>query len=221
MTAQAGGASPSSPGLSPREARRRLRALRLELTPAARRTAESAIRRSLCRLGLWRPGRRVAMYLGMPGEVDLRSCVEDAWSRGTLLYVPVVLDARTGRMAFVPYEPGVALRPNRYGIEEPAGVLHRRVPVLALDTVLVPLVGFDARGHRIGMGAGYYDRALRRRLDRASAFRRPRLVGIAYALQQVGCIEPAPWDVALDVVVTEQGVLHCDRPPPEVKRPTP
>lgn len=211
MTAQAGGASPSSFQLSPREARRRLRALRRELAPADRRAAELAIQRTLRRLGLWRRGRRVALYLGMPGEVDLRPCLEDAWNRGVLLYLPVVLDARAGSMAFVPYERGTPLRANRYGIDEPAGVLHRRLPVLALDVVLVPVVGFDARGHRLGMGAGYYDRALRRRLDRTSVFRRPRLIGVAYSIQEVARIEPAPWDVALDAVVTERGVLHCDR----------
>jgi 5-formyltetrahydrofolate cyclo-ligase len=57
------------------------------------------------------------------------------------------------------------------------------------------------------MGAGFYDRALRPRLDRSQPFRRPRLIGIAYSVQQVERLDPAPWDVALDLVVTEQGVL--------------
>jgi arsenate reductase-like glutaredoxin family protein len=69
-------------------------------------------------------------------------------------------------------------------------------------------VGFDAHGHRLGMGAGFYDRALRPRLDRAQPFRRPRLIGIAYSMQQVDRLEPAPWDVALDLVVTERGILR-------------
>ncbi len=76
----------------------------------------------------------------------------------------------------------------------------------------MPLVGFDSCGHRLGMGAGFYDRALRPRLDRTQSFRRPRLIGIAYSVQQVERLEPAPWDVALDLVVTERGILRCTVP---------
>jgi 5-formyltetrahydrofolate cyclo-ligase len=61
------------------------------------------------------------------------------------------------------------------------------------------------------MGAGFYDRALRPRLDRAQAFRRPRLIGVAYSVQQVEQLDPAPWDVALDLVVTERGILRFPR----------
>jgi 5-formyltetrahydrofolate cyclo-ligase len=111
-------------------------------------------------------------------------------------------------MVFVPLEAGTPLRGNAFGIAEPAHGARGRLPVRHLDTILVPLVGFDAQGHRLGMGAGYYDRALRPRRDRAQPFRRPRLVGVAYSVQQVARLDPAPWDVALDLVVTERGVLH-------------
>jgi 5-formyltetrahydrofolate cyclo-ligase len=181
------------------------------MPPAERRAAEHAIRRELHRLGVWRRGRRIGVYLGLPGEVDLRPSFEDAWARGARLYVPRIRKLRSGEMSFVPLRPGASMRRNGFGIEEPTG--HGRIPVLALDAVLVPLVAFDGRGHRLGMGAGFYDRALRRRLDRAQPFRRPRLIGIAYAIQQAAAIEQAPWDVALDLVVTERGILRCDSVP--------
>ncbi len=206
MTAQAGGASPLPSALAPREARRRLRARRRDLAPADRAAAHARIHLELRRLGVWRPGRHVAVFLGMEDEVDLRPCFEQAWRRGVHLYVPLILNLRAGAMTFVPYGPGVPLRPNWFGIDEPVGALPRRVPALRLDTVLVPLLGFDAAGHRLGMGAGFYDRALRRRRDRSHPFRRPHLVGVAYEVQRVDSIAPAPWDVALDLVVTEHGV---------------
>ena len=209
MTAQAGGAFPL---LSPREARRRLRALRRGLPDHERQAAERAIHRTLGRMRVWQPGRRVAAFIGMPGEVDLRPCFETAWSRGVRLYVPRILSLRHGAMTFVPFHRDAPLRPNEFGIDEPVTSPRDRVSALLLDTILVPLVGFDRAGHRLGMGAGFYDRALRRRLDRAQSFRRPRLVGIAYAIQQVDRIEPAPWDVALDAVVTERGLLTFDSP---------
>jgi 5-formyltetrahydrofolate cyclo-ligase len=59
------------------------------------------------------------------------------------------------------------------------------------------------------MGAGFYDRALRRRVERTQPWRRPRLIGVAYAVQQVDRLERQPWDVPLDLVVTERGVLDC------------
>lgn len=213
MTAQAGGAAP----LPPREARRRLRALRRDLPKDERRRAHVAIRRELERLQIWRPGRRVALFLGMPDEVDLRPSLATAWTRGVRLYVPLILNLRRGAMTFVPLDRDARLRPNRFGIEEPAVAASRRVQALGLDTILVPLVGFDAACHRLGMGAGFYDRALRRRgRSPESAFRHPRLIGIAYDVQRVERIEPAPWDVALDMVVTERGVY---RRPPTPPRP--
>jgi len=205
VTAQAGGAFP--PQLAPREARKRLRALRRDLPDDEREAAGRAIRRELRHLRVWRPGRRVAVFLGMPDEVDLRPCFPEAWRRGVRLYVPRILSLRHGAMAFVPYDRDARLEANWFGIDEPVTPIGRRVSALQLDTILVPLVGFDAQCHRLGMGAGFYDRALQRRRDRAQPFRRPRLVGVAYSIQQLDRIEPAPWDVALDMVVTEHGVI--------------
>jgi 5-formyltetrahydrofolate cyclo-ligase len=188
--------------------RRRLRAARRGIPAAERRRADAAIRAELRRLGVWQHGRRVAAFLSMPGEVDLRPCFGPAWRRGVRLYVPHIVSRRDGTMVFVPLEPGAALRGNMFGIAEPLHGARGRIPVRHLDTILVPLVGFDPHGHRLGMGAGFYDRALRPRLDRAQPFRRPRLIGVAYSVQQVERLDPAPWDVALDLVVTERGVLR-------------
>jgi 5-formyltetrahydrofolate cyclo-ligase len=191
-----------------RELRRQLRQRRRAISDAERRQSDRTIHASLRRLGVWQRGRRVAVFLGMPGEVDLRPCFAAAWDRGVRLYVPHILSRRDGRMAFVPLEAGTPLQGNAFGIPEPAHGARGRLPVRHFDTILVPLVGFDAQGHRLGMGAGFYDRALRSRLDRTQPFRRPRLIGIAYSVQQVARLEPASWDVALDLVVTERGVLH-------------
>jgi 5-formyltetrahydrofolate cyclo-ligase len=145
----------------------------------------------------------------MPDEVDLRPAFERAWRRGVHLYVPRILGLRAGRMTFIPFEHDAPLRPNRFAIDEPVVPWSTRVTALQLDTILVPLVGFDSHGHRLGMGAGFYDRALRRRLDGGGSFRRPRLIGVAYSIQQVDRIERQPWDVALDAIVTERGIVRC------------
>ena len=228
MTAQAGGAIPShlpapaprmaQPTAEVRAARRRLRRLRSDLDPRERADAELVIFRTLERLRLFRRGARVALYLPMAGEVDVRPCLEAAWRRGTTVFVPRITSRRRGRMAFVPWVPGIAQRRNIFGIAEPA-VARRRASALHLDVVVLPVVGFDRRGNRLGMGAGYYDRVLRRRLDPTRRWRRPRLVGVAFACQELDAIPASPWDVPLDLIVTERGLTVPERgPDPEHTR---
>ncbi len=95
------------------------------------------------------------------------------------------------------------MRRNVHGIPEPAA--RERLSACWLDLILVPTVGFDAEGHRLGMGAGYYDRALAFRLRRAH-WRGPRLVGLAFDCQALADIDPGPHDVRLDAIITESGV---------------
>jgi 5-formyltetrahydrofolate cyclo-ligase len=187
-------------------ARRRLRGLRLALETRARAAAQRAIRARLERLGLFRRGARVALYLPMPGEVDLRPCLDTALRWGTLVYVPRILSRRNRRMVFAPWAPAARARKNFFGIAEPLSAAGAR-SVVGIDVVILPVVGFDRRGNRLGMGAGYYDRALSRRRDVMRPWRRPRLVGVAFACQELPAIPVSPWDVPLDLVVTERGVI--------------
>ena len=202
----------AQPTAEVRAARRRLRALRLGIEPRQRAAAESAIRATLERLRIFRRGGRVALYLPLPGEVDLRPCLPDAWRRGVDTYVPRIVSRRRRLMTFVALAPESTARLNSYGIEEPAATT-RYLASTALDVVLVPVVGYDRRGNRLGMGAGFYDRALRRRLEAGRAWRRPRLVGVAFACQELPEIATSSWDVPLDLIVTEQGVVIPERRP--------
>jgi 5-formyltetrahydrofolate cyclo-ligase len=189
-----------------REVRRRLRRKRASLDRVERIAAERAILRSLEGLRLFRRGARVALYLPMKGEVDLRPAIESAWRRGTAVYLPKIASRRRARMSFVPWTPGGPHRRNTYGIVEPA-LDAGRLDARRLDAVVLPVVGFDRAGNRLGMGAGYYDRAMRRRLDRTRAWRRPKLVGVAFSCQELPSIPISPWDVPLDLIVTERGVV--------------
>ncbi len=100
-----------------------------------------------------------------------------------------------------------ALRRNRLGIDEPEAAAT--IGARWLDMAFLPLVGFDARGVRLGTGGGFYDRAFAFRRLR-HAWRVPRLVGLGYAFQQLGHIDAAPHDVPMDAVVTEQGIIRCN-----------
>jgi 5-formyltetrahydrofolate cyclo-ligase len=107
-------------------------------------------------------------------------------------------------MRFVPMRG--PLQYNRLGIAEPQG--SATLGARWLDVVFLPLVGFDRSGVRLGTGGGFYDRALAfRHLRRV--WHAPRLVGLAYAFQEVASIGAAPHDVLMDAVVTEEGFIRC------------
>jgi 5-formyltetrahydrofolate cyclo-ligase len=93
---------------------------------------------------------------------------------------------------------------NRYGIDEPAYAPATVMRAAMLDIVLLPLVGFDLEGNRLGMGKGYYDRTFAASRTR---WRCPKLLGIAHGLQEVAQLPRAAWDVPLDGIVTERGLV--------------
>ena len=144
--------------------------------------------------------RHIACYLPMRDEVDPARIIARAWRAGKQVYVPVM---RPGYgMRFVRLEPDSRLVRNSYGIWEPEtglAILPRQ-----LDLVVTPLVAFDARANRIGMGGGYYDRSFAF-LGRRKSWRKPKLLGIAFACQEVPSIDASPWDVRLYAIVTESG----------------
>jgi 5-formyltetrahydrofolate cyclo-ligase len=190
------------------EIRDRARAARRDLDPTARRSAEASLTQLLLELDeLDEPEApadgdrptRVALYLPTDGEVDLSGAADEVAGRGWQVLLPVIGPARS--MSFAPWSPGSPLVANRYGIPEPAHDVGDLVAAQELDVVVLPCVAVDRSGHRLGFGAGYYDRAL---ADAAATQR----IGVAFEVQVVDRIDPAPWDVPLDVVVTEAGVIR-------------
>jgi 5-formyltetrahydrofolate cyclo-ligase len=169
------------------------------MTAPQRAAADSAITNHILELGAFRRAQRVALFLAFDGEPTLKSLADAATRRGKRVYVPTI--TRT-RMRFVELHARAQLGANVFGILEPE--LTAPIDPRRLDLVLTPLVAFDDRGVRIGVGRGYYDRCFRFLLARA-AWHRPKLLGVAYELQHVAEIAPEPWDVPLWGAVTEAG----------------
>ncbi|MBW7471252.1 5-formyltetrahydrofolate cyclo-ligase [Marinobacter sp. M216] len=154
--------------------------------------------------------RHIAIYLPNDGEIDPRLYMDLGRRKGIRFYLPVLHPIHPGRLAFSPYSDDVELRPNRFGIPEPAFSDGLRRPAWALDAVLFPLVGFDEDGGRLGMGGGFYDRTfafcrLRPRLA-------PKLIGLAHDFQRVRQLPTEPWDVPLHGVVTDRRCYRFRRP---------
>ncbi|MCP4434500.1 MAG: 5-formyltetrahydrofolate cyclo-ligase [Actinomycetia bacterium] len=145
----------------------------------------------------------VGAYAATGDEVDLSGMWRALRTDGKALCLPRIDPGGSPTMEFAAWARGAELRPNRFGIGEPVGP---PVGVEDLDVVLVPCVAVDRAGTRVGFGAGYYDRALGRLPAAEPAAGRPVLVGVAYEVQVVALIDARPWDVPLDIVVTEAGV---------------
>lgn len=190
-----------------RALRLRLRRARRALGAARLRANSESIVSRLHALREARVARRIAWYIAADGEPDLSSLRAGPLAAGRRWYLPVLRGHAKGRLWFVRQRLGEPMRPNRYGIAEPARRRNRVQPLHGLDLILLPLVGFDARCNRIGMGAGFYDRSLAP-LRHRRHWRRPLLIGIAHACQRVERIDAQPWDVPLDAVVTEAAVYR-------------
>lgn len=195
---------------SRKDLRRYLRAARQGIDSRARRRAESMITARIRRLPAYRRARRVAAYLPFDAEVDLSDLLADAMDSGKDIYLPLVGRGSKRAMQFLRVRPGDPLRVNHFGIGEPIPVTGNRQPPGRIDLVLVPVVGFDASGTRLGMGGGFYDRCFARLATR-SAFRN-RLIGVAFECQKVDRIERMTWDVPMSAVVTERAVYRGAEP---------
>lgn len=183
--------------------RKRLRETRNALAPAERRAAARGLYRQLSQHPLFRRAKTIALYLPNDGEIDPRPLLRTAQKRGKHTYLPVLSPWPRTKMVFQRVRPGERMRPNRFRIAEPTARLRQQRRVWALDLVLLPLVGFDEQGGRLGMGGGFYDRSLAYRARR-STWRKPTLLGLAHECQKVDRLQQAGWDVPLQGTVTDK-----------------
>ncbi|MCB1447089.1 MAG: 5-formyltetrahydrofolate cyclo-ligase [Rhizobiaceae bacterium] len=142
------------------------------------------------------PGQDVSGFFPIRSEVDVRPLMQRLRERGARLSVPVVVDRQT--IVFRELVAGAPLVSTGFGTFGPGEEALAVDP----DVMLVPLAAFDRAGHRIGYGAGYYDRAIARLHDKG---KRPRLVGIAFDCQEIDIVPAEDHDIALDAILTESG----------------
>jgi 5-formyltetrahydrofolate cyclo-ligase len=199
------------------ELRKTLMARRRAIDPAQRTAATRRAMRQIERLPQFKHGSRVAIYQAFGSELDPRRLILSAQRRGVKLYVPKVIDLRRRRMLFVPIDPRDSHRGHagrlkfrpRTPTPTALGGTHHCAAVSArwLDMIVIPIVGIDSVGRRLGMGAGFFDRVLAyRRLRRC--WRGPLLVGIGFDCQRAASIGAESWDARLDALVTEFGIEH-------------
>jgi len=192
---------------SRKQLRQTLRQARRALHGSTRIERETAILRAISQHPRLKRLRHLALYWPSDGEVDLRPLLNRKNTQQQR-YLPILMHG--SRLRFAAWSASSNLHPNRFGIPEPRVHLREHARPIQLDAVLMPLVGFDAHGNRLGMGGGFYDRSFAFRLARRR-WRKPLLIGVAFELQRCPTLPAAAWDVPLDGIVTEHGLRLFQR----------
>jgi 5-formyltetrahydrofolate cyclo-ligase len=173
-------------------ARRSALARRRSLDPGV---AGLALASHVLREFQWPTDAVVAGFWPIGQEIDVRPLLTLLYQKGNRIALPVT-PPKGEPLAFRLWHPGAMLVPEKFGTLRPAGDL------VAPDVLLIPLLAFDASGGRLGYGGGYYDRTLPGLPGR---FR----LGCAFAAQRVDEVPVGPYDVRMDAVATENGVIRC------------
>ncbi|HEV3051244.1 MAG TPA: 5-formyltetrahydrofolate cyclo-ligase [Longimicrobium sp.] len=188
------------------EARAFLRAL----PPAERAAAQARIEARVWEVPEVAAARTLLIYASLPEEVATDGIADEARRRGITLVYPRCLPG--GVMTLHAVDSADALRPGRFGIREPdADACPVRQPG-EIDAALIPGLAWDRGGHRLGRGAGYYDRLL------AHADWRGFRCGLFFAAQKTPSVPHEPWDIRLDAIVTEQEVVRMAPDPGDLAK---
>ncbi|ACA17318.1 5-formyltetrahydrofolate cyclo-ligase [Methylobacterium sp. 4-46] len=137
-------------------------------------------------------GKLIGFYWPFRGEYDPRAVLSSMRERGTRLALPVIVE-RGQPLVFREWSPGRLMAQGVWNIPVP----ESGEPVFP-DLLVVPLVGFDEQGYRLGYGGGFYDRTI------AAMSVKPRTIGVGFELGRVRTIYPQPHDIALEEIVTER-----------------
>ena len=186
-----------------RSERQRLIGLRTGTPPALRRRWGAAIEASLLALFEAQPVASLGVYWPFQAEFDPRGLIDRLIAAGTTVALPAVIDKK-GPLEYRAWRPGEPLVDGVWNIPVP-----QQRDIVIPEAVLAPVVGFDRDCYRLGYGGGYFDRTL------AALRPSPRAIGVGFELSAIETIHPQPFDVPMDLVVTEAGVrrrVPADRP---------
>ena len=183
--------------------RQNLRNRRKNLSSQERAIASLKISKNLLQSNLLSTSTAISIYLHNDGEVDSECIVKNCSVKKTSFYVPIINNDDSKLLLFSKYGHQMRFKKNKYGIREPEN--PSLMDAHFLDIVIMPLVGFDRTGNRIGMGGGFYDRTFQFLSGRKKI--KPLLIGLAYSIQEVANIPNRPWDIPLNFIATENEII--------------
>jgi 5-formyltetrahydrofolate cyclo-ligase len=183
-----------------------LRARRRTLNPTQQNQASLFLLRHLMQLPQIMRARNIALYIANDGEIDPAPIAQQLWKMEKHCYLPVLRPGKSRELWFIEYKPDAVLTKNRFGIPEPDFRNYHKLPAQLIDVVLMPLVGFDRSGARLGMGGGFYDATFAFKQKKKPG--KPALIGLAHACQEVESLATASWDIPLFAIATDREIIH-------------
>ncbi|MFT5162311.1 MAG: 5-formyltetrahydrofolate cyclo-ligase [Alteromonadaceae bacterium] len=194
--------------LAKKQLRRHIRTLRRQLSQQQQHLAAQQLAKKLLQLIDQRQASKVALFLSMDGEINTRLAIEALWQAQVEVYLPVIHPFNQQQLIFLVYQPDTPLIRSHLGMLEPQLDCQQLCPLPQLDILFTPLVAFDAKGNRLGMGGGFYDRTLA--CHYAEQRTVPQIIGLAHDCQQTPNVPTDSWDIPLAEVITPLG--HIERP---------
>ncbi|MCK4851114.1 MAG: 5-formyltetrahydrofolate cyclo-ligase [Phycisphaerae bacterium] len=149
----------------------------------------------------FRRAATVMAYIPLPDELDISPALQAAWEQGKVVVMPRIIWEEHELRPIVTHNLEEDLTASRHGLREPAG--SEELSLSKIDLAIVPAVGFDRRGHRMGRGGGFYDRFLAQPQLRAST------VGITFEKQILKELPILSHDRRVQMIVTDSGVHRC------------
>lgn len=171
---------------------------RRSLAPEAALSASERVIARVRALPEWRNAARALLYWPVRNEVDLRPLAAELWQRGATVLLPRCRPDEKGVMDLACAACEADLRPGAFSIMEPDAATCPPAPECVPDLALIPGVGFDRAGNRLGFGGGYYDRLLS-----TEQMRGTRTIGVGYGFQLVDELPAEPWDKPMNLICTD------------------
>jgi len=185
--------------------RKALRQARRELTARQQQQASQDLLTKVLQADILPKSGCCAFYISNDGELSPDKIIQHCWNQGLNTSLPVLHPFSKGHLLFLRYQHNSAMQHNKYGIAEPKCEVTNVVPLQQHKVIFTPLVGFDSKGNRLGMGGGYYDRTLAS-LKNVSSI---RLIGLAHDCQQVEQLPCQSWDIPLNMIITPSRIIKC------------
>lgn len=181
--------------------RKSIKAKRQQLTSYQKHYAATAVWLQISRQQYFIDAQKIAFYMAIQGELDPMPILQTAFRLGKKIYLPTI-DSTENKLRFCRYKTNMHMHKNQYGIWEPSYSHRDGIHPLALDIVFIPLVAFDKKCNRLGMGKGYYDRIFQKYQNST----KPQRIGLAYQFQKRHTIPISKHDVPIHAVVTEKKI---------------
>jgi 5-formyltetrahydrofolate cyclo-ligase len=185
------------------ELRQKFLRIRRSLPTIELKLLSGEVAKNLFSMNEFQKANVIGSYVALKDEVQTESIIRSALKMNKRVIVPLTNTVNHTMIFSEIRDYDLELGSGRFGILEPKREYMRQVPLEEADLILAPLIAWDERGYRVGYGKGYFDRAL-------SSLKNDTLtVGLALESQRVPKIPNDSYDVPLDVIVTENRVIHC------------